>query len=129
MMRATSGGMAGPGGNGGAEAARVADAFREEDERRSAQLDRLIRAPVMARQFRREYPGCPECGSKAKHLPGCSQSQAARVAAELAGERREPGTYCLNCGHSVEMHRGIICHAGRTHGGRCRCSSGARTRR
>jgi hypothetical protein len=62
----------GPEGNGGASAARVYEAFREQDERRREELDRLIReGPVTVE--RRVAKRCPECDSPAIHRRGCSK--------------------------------------------------------
>ena len=64
--------ISGPDGNGGEAAVRVYEAFREQDERRREELDRLIRegpTTVEKRVARR----CPECDSPAIHRRGCSK--------------------------------------------------------
>lgn len=120
MIRATAGAMAGPTGNGGAEAARVADAFREQDERRSEELNRLARIPVKA--ARRAAPGCEECGSKTTHARDCSRSPRAQLRALFAASQA-----CGRCNHPLSEHRGIVCHGERPDGKRCKCDCGGRS--
>lgn len=143
MIRAT-GGLVGPAGNGGAEAARVAEAFRAEDERRREQLDRLCKMAGPERRERRLSTPCPACGSRAAHRLSCPRHPRAGLDAPRAIPREpEPPpvpafirpasrpspvvatpVYCMRCGHSMSIHRGIVCHGLNSRGGRCRCDCG-----